>query len=233
MIKLKKLLAFALAAAAITCCFAGCASDFTPYNNPDGSAVATEASTATADPDATPAATADTSPTEVPEWMWTPDPALFILGDDGYFEDQYLTAYWPAYLEYQYSVSSNSAQYAGYPSEGAKKLAFSYTPDEGGIFEEELGGFTFDTYQEYIVNEMNLYFELKEFGYITIDGHRALRAVYDYNPPDDPDHFTRVLQYSIDVNGWILGLCFTTQADTFPTECITCINTIHFKEGYR
>ena len=218
--KLYKLLAVVLAAL-IVCTFVGCGGGET---KPDTTEASATQPAVTADPNA-PA-------TEVPEWMWTPDPALYILGEGGYFEDQYLTAYWPEYLEYQYSVSSNSAQYSGYPAEGAKKLAFSYTPDEGGIFEEELGGFDFNSYQQYIIDQMNLYFELQEFGYMTIDGHRALRAVYNYNPPEEPERFTRVLQYSIDVNGWILGLCFTTQADTFPTECITCINTIHFKDGY-
>ena len=230
MIKLKNLFALMLAAVTALCCLAGCSGN--SNWKPDGTAAPADTQTAanTSDPSATPDPNATATP--VPEWMWTPDPALFILGEDGFYDDRYLSAYWPAYLEYQYSVSSNSAQYTGYPYEGAKKLAFSYTPDEGGIFEEECGGFDFDSYQKFIRDEMNMYFELQEFGYITIDGHRALRAVYNYNPPEEPEHFTRVLQYTIEVNGWILGLCFTTQADTFPEECVTCINTIHFKDGY-
>ena len=229
MLKLNKLLALVLAVISACCFICGCGGSNGDQTADNTEPAATAAPAATQDPNAT----ADPNATEIPEWMWTPDPALFILGEDGYFEDQYLSAYWPKYLEYQYSMASNCAQYAGYPEgEGSRKLVFSYTPDEGGIFDEELGCYDFDSYQKFMTENMNTYFYLEEFNFITIDGHRALRVVFNYDPPGEPEHYTRVLQYSINVNGWIMGLAFSTQADTFPTECITCINTIHFKDGY-
>ena len=219
MFNFKKLLALALALLTVAAAFSGC-----KKNNDD------KDGTQTAAPTSAPANSGDA--TELPEWMWTPDPALFILGEDGFFEDQYITANWPAYLEYQSSMASNCAQYIGYPEGSTKKLAFSYTPDEGGEFETEIACMDFESYQQFMTEQMNLYYYLEEFSFIKIDGHRALRAVFNYNPPDEPEHYTRVLQYSIDVNGWIMGLCFTTQLPEFPEECFTCINTIHFKDGY-
>lgn len=219
MVKLYKIAALALALLTAVCAFTGCKK----HQEQDAN---------NTNPPALPTSNPNTEATELPEWMWTPDPALFILGEDGFFEDQYLTANWPAYLEYQYSMASNCAQYIGYPEGSQKKLVFSYTPDEGGDYEAEMAHMDFDSFEKFIQEQMNLYFYLEEFDYIRIDGHRALRAVYNYDPPGEPEHYTRVLQYSIEVNGWIMGLCFSTQLEEFPEECFTCINTIHFKDGY-
>ena len=189
---------------------------------------------APADPTAQPteaAATQSGDATEVPEWMWTPDPALYILGEDGFYEDDILSVYWPSYLEYSYSMSQNTALYVGRMEDG-HKLALSYTVDEGGSFEDEVACYDFDGYQQYLTEGNNLYYYLEEFNFITIDGHRAMRAVYNYDPPEEPNHYTRILQYAIDVNGWILGIGFSTQAETFPKECIDSINSIKFKPGY-
>lgn len=171
--------------------------------------------------------------TELPEYMWTPDPALYILGEDGFFEDKYLTAYLPTFLEYKGHYLSNSAQYSGYPEGYEKKVVLSYTPDEGGVFDNELEGLNFTTYEKYLQENVNSYFYLQEFGYTLIDGHRAMRAAYIYDPPEEPEHFCRLLQYNINVNGWVLGICFSTQADAFPPECDASIKTIRFKDGYR
>ena len=168
-------------------------------------------------------------PTELPEYLWTADPALYVLGEDGYFEDEYLSAYWPSFLELYTTSMSNTAIYRGYPEGSDKRVTFSYTTDTGGSYADEVAGFDFDSYQDFIKNEMNEYFYLVEFGYITIQGHEALRAVFNYDPPEQPERFTRTLQYTINVDGWILGLGFSTQADSFPPECITCIDTIRFK----
>ena len=215
MSKFYKTIALALAVLTALCAFAGCKKKDDP-----------------SDSNATAAPTSDADATELPEWMWTPDPALFFLGEDGFFEDQYLSAYWPEYLEYQYSITSNCAQYIGYPNGGKKKLVFAYTPDEGGDFAGEIGCMDFESYQKFMTDQMNLYYYLEEFSFITVDGHRALRAVFNYDPPGEPEHYTRVLQYSVDVNGWILGLSFSTQLEEFPPECDECIKTIRFKDGY-
>ena len=222
MSKLYRSIALALAVVFAAFAFAGCGKgghNVSPTTEPTSAPTADASETE--DPNA--------DPTEVPEWMWTADPALYVLGEDGYFEDEYITAYWPPYLELLTTSASNTAIYSGYPEGRDHKLSFSYTTDTGGSFEEEVAGFDFDSYQEYLTNGMNIYFYLEEFSYITIQGHRALRAIFNYNPPDDPDHYVRTLQYTIDVDGWILGLGFSTKDPTFPEECITCIDTIRFK----
>lgn len=174
---------------------------------------------------------ADTSdPTENP--IVTPDPAKYALGEDGYFEDEFLTAYWPSFLKFIGSSLDNTVMYQGYPEGSEKKVTFSYTWDTGGSFEQEVAGFDFNSYQEYLTKGMNLYFYLEEMNYIQVDGHETLRAVFNYNPPDEPEHYVRILQYTINVNGWILGLGFTTQDETFPPECVDSISTIKFKPGY-
>ena len=169
--------------------------------------------------------------TEIPEWMWTPDPALFILGEDGFFEDDYLSAYWPAYLEYQYSIASNCAQYMGYPEGSEKKLLFSYLPDEGGIYADEIAVHDRDSY-EALLQEKGAPYYVKEFAKTKVDGHDALRIVFDYVDPEKPEHYVKTLQYLINVNGWILQLLFSTQDTTIPEECINSVNTIKFKPGY-
>lgn len=227
MSRINKSLALVFALLFVLTALVGCKSgndDPTPTVQPTSGNDATS--------DATPTPTEEGDPTQIPEWMWTPDPALYILGENGYYEDDILSANWPAYLEYKDSVYQNCARYIGYPEGSEKKLVFSYTVDQGGSYADEIAGYDFDGYQEYITNYLNEYFYLEEYSKIKIDGHDAIKAVYNYNPPGEPEHYTRVLQYSIDVNGWILGLGFTTQLETFPEECITCINTIKFKEGY-
>lgn len=179
-----------------------------------------------------PAVTQGAEGTEVPQWMVTPDPAAYQLGEDGFFDDEYLTAYWPAFLAYRGHLFSNNAQYDGYLSDG-KKLLFSYVTDDGANYEDEVAGFDKDSYQRYMQENMNSYFFIKEFGYLEVDGHPAMRVLFDYDPPEDPEHLTHVLEYCINVNGWVLGLTFTTQSDSFPPVCDECIKTIKFKDGYR
>ncbi len=232
MSRLYKSFALILALICLTVQLAGChgsgKTEQTPVptasadNTEDGSSAVTDAPEDTELPEET----------ELPEWMWTPDPAIYALGEDGYYEDDYLTVYWPSYLEVQSALGSNAAQYVGYPEGSDKKLVFCYLPDEGGSFEDEIGVFKdAASYEEFMQSNGSPYY-VKEFTHIKIDGHDTLRAVIYYDPADEPEHFVRMLQYAINVNGWILQISFSTQADTFPEECITCINTIHFKDGY-
>ncbi|MBO4563734.1 MAG: hypothetical protein J5772_09035 [Clostridia bacterium] len=170
------------------------------------------------------------SPTDLPEYMQTPDPALYELGDDGYFEDEILCANWPSFLEYIGHVLSNNAQYRGYLPNG-KKLLFSYLTDDGASYSDEIAGHDKSSYQKFMREQINEYFELYEFEYTTVDGHQALRVLYDYAPPDDEAKRVHVLQYLINVRGWVMTLTFTTQ-DEFPEVCDDCIKTIRFKDGY-
>ncbi|MBO4849061.1 MAG: hypothetical protein J5586_07915 [Clostridia bacterium] len=178
----------------------------------------------TADPTAAPLAT------ETPELFRTPDPAKYQLSEDGYFEDEYLSANWPSMLEYTGHLLNNNAQYRGYLPDG-RKLLFTYLTDDGASFEEEIANHDADSYQKFIRETINEYFDLYEFEYITVDGHRALRVLYDYAPPDDEAHRVHVLQYLIDVKGWVMTLTFTTQGE-FPASCDECVGTIRFKDGY-
>ncbi|MCR5809280.1 MAG: hypothetical protein K6G56_06925 [Clostridiales bacterium] len=185
----------------------------------------------TPDPSAGELATKDPNATEIPQWMTTPDPAKYELGDDGYFEDDFLSANWPPFLVYRGHLFSNNAQYGCYLEDG-KKLLFSYVTDEGADYEKEVAGFTKETYEQYMQENLNSYYFIKEFEYLTIDGHPAMRVRFDYDPPEDHSRLTHVLEYCINVNGWVLGLTFTTQSDSFPPICDECMKTIKFKEGY-
>lgn len=226
MIKFVKHTALFAALLMLLSAFAGCSRSH--GNNADPTSLPT-APLITADPNAT---EDNSDPTEVPEYLWTPDPALFELGEDGYYEDEYLSAYWPSFLKFAGTSMSNTAIYTGYPEGSDKKATFSYTFDTGGSYADEVAGFDFDSYQDYLTNGMNIYFYLEEMSYVKIQGHDALKAVFNYNPPDEPEHYVRMLQYAINVNGWILGLGFSTQDETFPPEFIECIDTIRFKDGY-
>lgn len=169
-------------------------------------------------------------PTEVPEFLRTPDPALYQLTEDGIFEDEYLTMQMPSYMGFYTFSSPNSADYIGTMPSG-NRLAFNYTWDTGGSFDEECANFTFDSYQEYLTTQMNSYFYLEEFAYVTVDGHTALRSIFRYEPPNDPDHLTHALQYLINVNGWILSMGYSS-LDEIPAECEADIRAIKFKAGY-
>ena len=52
--------------------------------------------------------------TQVPEWMQTPDPAIYELGEDGYFEDEYITAYFPSYFTLK-SIEYGNVKYSAKP----------------------------------------------------------------------------------------------------------------------
>lgn len=165
-------------------------------------------------------------PTEPPTWMQTTDPRPYELGPDGYFSDDYITVNWPSFLKFD-RVISNDAQYSG--KVNGKKVVLSYVVDSGGSFEQELGYFDFDSYAEYLRNEINSYYVLKEFAYTAVDGHMAVRAAFDYDPPDEPEKLVHILQYTFNVKGWILGVTFTSQGD-IPAECEESILSIDFKQ---
>lgn len=159
----------------------------------------------------------------------TADVSGYILGENGYFEDEYICANWPSILEFN-GLNVNIAQYSGVTEKG-DKLFFSYVLDTGGDFNSELRSFDFNSYSSYLTNSLNKYYKLKEFDYIVIDGHTALRAVYDYAPPDEPEKLVHVLQISIGVDGWIMGLSFTSKGE-IPSYCDESARNIKFKEGH-
>lgn len=160
----------------------------------------------------------------------TPDPDQYKPDAEGRIADDILSMQLPKYLKFDSITMNNVATYSGTP-EGGSKIIFTYTIDDGGIYADELAGYDFDSYQEYIRENINEFFVLKEFSYTEIDGHEVLRAAYDYAPPDEPSHYTYVLQYSFNVNGWIVGFAFTSLKD-LPAECDDCIRTVKFNEGY-
>ncbi len=178
----------------------------------------------------------DASATETPaptlDWNTTPDPALFELDEDGHFENEVFSVTWPSILSYKYALLSNSCIYEGYTEDG-HKLVLSYTLDEGGEYASEIGGYTAETYQQFL-NSANdedkgdTYF-VDEFAYIKIDGHDAMRCIFRYEYQDSN---VKILQYAINVNGWILSFAFSITADEFPEYVDASVNGIRFKDGY-
>ena len=163
---------------------------------------------------------------EIPEYMQTLNPADFEIGEDGFFEDKYLSAYWVKGMKLD-GIRLNYVQYSCIAEDG-KRLRFSYVRDSGGSFEKELEGYDFASYQGYLKSELNTYYILKEFDYVKQDGHRGIRAMYEYAPPDESGKVVKVLQYAFNVEGWILNLTFTTQGE-IPAACDESIRTIDFK----
>ena len=129
----------------------------------------------------------DASATETPaptlDWNTTPDPALFELDEDGHFENEVFSVTWPSILSYKYALLSNSCIYEGYTEDG-HKLVLSYTLDEGGEYASEIGGYTAETYQQFL-NSANdedkgdTYF-VDEFAYMKIDGIEQDLEGYDF-----------------------------------------------------
>ncbi len=175
----------------------------------------------------TPAATE--APSAAPDDVFTtPDASLFELGENGRFEDQYITANWYPTLKLS-RVVMNYAEYEGTTLSG-DRLLFSYTVDDMGSFAGELSGHDFDSYQKLLFSQ-NSYYYLKDFGYVTVDGHETLRAVYEYAPDEEPDKKVYVLQYAYNVNGWIMSVAYTSLSP-IPAECEDTLNSVRFKAGY-
>ena len=175
--------------------------------------------------------TADNTPpavTESPFAVPTVDPEQYALGPDGAFEDEYITAIWYPALTLN-RVILNFAEYSC-TTENGDRLLFSYTVDDLGSFDEELGGHDFDSYQELLFAQ-NSYYYLKEFSYETVDSHTALRAVYEYAPDEEPDKKVYILQYAYNVNGWIMSMVYTSLAP-LPEECEETLKNVKFKPGY-
>lgn len=188
---------------------------------------------ATPEPIVTPAPTATNDPsvpTNIPEWMQTPDPALYTPDENGFFEDQYFSVYWPSFLKFMTFSGPNSVNYRG-DLESGNALVLNYTWDEGGSYEDEVAGFDAKSYEEYMQKNMNSYFYVEEFEYTKVDGHDALRVGFRYDPPETPDHLTHALMYIINVNGWIISINYTS-LDELPSICDESVNTIKFKAGY-
>lgn len=167
-------------------------------------------------------------PTSIPDIFQTPDAESYELGPNGYYEDQYITASWYPTLKLS-RVVMNYAEYEGKTPSG-DRLLFSYTVDDLGSFAQELSGHDFDSYQKLLFSQ-NSYYYLKDFGYVKVDGHEALRAVYEYAPDEEPDKKVYVLQYAYNVNGWIMSVAYTSLSP-IPPECEDTLNSIRFKAGY-
>ena len=156
------------------------------------------------------------------------DTAKYQLGPNGAFEDEYITANWYPTLSLT-RVVMNFAEYSGTTEDG-EKLLFSYTVDDLGSFDEELGGHDKDSYQELLFSQ-NSYYYLDEFSYEKVDGHTALRALYRYAPAEEPDKVVYILQYAYNVNGWIMSMAYTSLSP-LPAECEETLKTVKFKKGY-
>lgn len=171
---------------------------------------------------------ASSAPAQTQEVLQSPDADAYALGPDGYYEDEFITASWYPTLSLN-RVVMNYAEYVGTTPEGVK-LFFSYTADDASSFGEELAGHDFDSYQKLLFSQ-NSYYYLKEFGYVTVDSHTALRAVYEYAPKEEPDRKVYVLQYAYNVNGWIMNAAYSSLAP-LPAECEDTLKTVRFKPGY-
>lgn len=187
----------------------------------------------TPEPITTPAPTETNDPsvpTNIPEWMQTPDPALYTPDENGFFEDKYLSVYWPSFLEFMTFSGPNSVNYRG-ALESGNYLVLNYTWDEGGSYADEVGIYDRDGYEKYMQENMNSYFYVEEFDKIKVDGHEAIRVGFRYDPPETPEHLTHALMYVINVNGWIVSINYTS-LDELPAICDESVNTIRFKAGY-
>lgn len=162
---------------------------------------------------------------DLPDSAATEDPSKYELGEDGYFEDDRIVAHWPTIFEFT-NIQYGNAKYTARTEDG-KKLLFAYLRDEGGVYADEVAGFDFDSYGDYLKNDINEYYELHEFSYITVDGHEGMRAVYDYAPPEE-GKTVHVMQFLFNVDGWIMSMVFTSQGQ-IPPECEQSVMNVKFK----
>ncbi|MBR3382513.1 MAG: hypothetical protein IKG85_05695 [Clostridia bacterium] len=175
-----------------------------------------------------PGSEADPSVTEIPEWMQTADPSDYEPDAEGYFEDEYIRVKWPEFLSFDFS-QFNYAQYSGMTEDGTRVL-FAYVPDDGASYADEIAKYDFDGYSEHLVNDLNSYYVLNEFSPAEVDGHAAMKIVYDYVPEEDPENNTvHVLQYVVNNRGWVLSFSFTSKGD-IPAECGESILSMEIKD---
>ncbi len=161
----------------------------------------------------------------------TPDPSAFELGEGGRLDTEYIMLDLPDFFSLLGVTSVNSALYDGYDENGSR-YCMSYTADMGGSYADEIGGFDRSSYQEFLNSNnsdgVETYF-VDGFEHISIAGHEAVAARYSYD--NGSDH-VELLQYTFNVNGWILNICFTSSSDFFPDSFEESIYTIQFKDGY-
>lgn len=151
-------------------------------------------------------------------------PSITALGEDGYFEDTYITAYFPKYLEYDYSPAYNCACYT-HKFDDENVIAMMYLPDEYCFYDEEFDGHDFASYSSVVYNMWGA--RLDSFKYTEVDGREALRTVISYE--SEAGDKTIMLSYMINIEGWTLTVSFNTTLDEIPEECERSILGIKIK----
>ena len=158
------------------------------------------------------------------------DPDLYELGENGYYEDEYMSVNFPSFLSLEKFTVSGGPIYTG--EYDGHKYKMSYLRDVTSDYETVLSGATAESYGEYLNEQVSKYYVMQELSHIKIDGHDATLIRYYFQYPNDPDKRVPALQYCINVDGWIMSLGFTTDAEDFTEECYSFTDTIHFKPGY-
>lgn len=206
------ILAVLLAAA-----FAGCSGGGKPYATPE--------------PIVTPV------PTAVPD-SGTPDPGSSGWIDeeidneeftlvDGHYEDAILTVDLPKMLG-DPVTDINTRTFAGKLEDGTG-IGMTYIWDNFSEYETDVAKYDFDSYNEYLTTVVSSDMKLLEYNNITVDGHRGVKAAFDYTYEDRPT--VHIVQYSIEVHGWVLGFTASTNGE-IPPELDEGIMALKFKEGF-